>query len=305
MSPPPPVNSWLFVDAKLSLANDPNALVPSYMGMITFPLLSSDSTGNDFIGVKMGDIAGLMADTLQLSNGIGDTRQNLDFVMTDRAIEAGETYQLEVRARDFSDLIGYQWILDFNADYLTFQGVDVGDLENLSEANFGTSRLDEGQLILTWYAAVAQDMNQDEVIFTLNFQANKDAAKISELFSKTELEQFSAIAYDESEDAFNVDLVFEELEIETPVNLEFALYQNQPNPFKNETVIGFNLPEATKGTLTITDISGRTIKVFENSFVQGYNQIDINRAELSATGVLYYQLETPEHTATRKMIIIE
>ena len=83
------------------------------------------------------------------------------------------------------------------------------------------------------------------------------------------------------------------------------MLQNQPNPFKDETVIGFTLPEATIATLTIYDVSGRVLKQIKGDYAKGYNEESINRSELSGTGVLYYTLETADDSATKKMIVVE
>jgi hypothetical protein len=83
----------------------------------------------------------------------------------------------------------------------------------------------------------------------------------------------------------------------------FELYQNVPNPFEGVTMIGFNLPEATQATLTIMDVSGKVIKTIQSDFAKGYNEVRVSN--IDATGVLYYQLATDNHTATKKMIIIE
>ncbi len=83
----------------------------------------------------------------------------------------------------------------------------------------------------------------------------------------------------------------------------FSLLQNRPNPFSNETLIAFNLPEATTATLTIYDVAGRIIKAYEGDFSKGYNELTVSRADLSSAGLLYYQLKTPTDVATMKMIV--
>jgi len=70
-------------------------------------------------------------------------------------------------------------------------------------------------------------------------------------------------------------------------------------------VIGFTLPEASKATLTIMDVSGKLIKLIEQDGVQGYNEVRLDKRELSASGVLYYRLETSTDTATKKMTLIK
>ncbi len=85
----------------------------------------------------------------------------------------------------------------------------------------------------------------------------------------------------------------------------FTLYQNRPNPFRNETIIGFYLPEASNARLTIYDLKGRVIKMYQGTYNKGYSEIEINYQDLRLNGILYYQLDTPKFIGSRKMIVIQ
>jgi len=100
----------------------------------------------------------------------------------------------------------------------------------------------------------------------------------------------------------NVSLSFNGM---ATVQAGFALYQNEPNPFRETTVIGFSLPEAMSASLTVYGVTGKVLKSIEGDFVKGYNNVSLEQKEVSRSGVLYYQLDTEEFTATRKMIVIE
>jgi hypothetical protein len=90
------------------------------------------------------------------------------------------------------------------------------------------------------------------------------------------------------------------------VNLPtFELYQNMPNPFKSETLIGFNMTESGQASLKIFDTAGKVLKSVEANFPKGYNQISVDRNELPATGTLYYSLESASFSQTKKMILID
>ena len=88
----------------------------------------------------------------------------------------------------------------------------------------------------------------------------------------------------------------------TITGLGFELYQNQPNPFVNKTQIGFHLPEATTATLTIFDETGRTMFTQKGDFAKGYNAVTVDRSVLTATGVLFYKIETAKDSAVKTMI---
>ena len=84
----------------------------------------------------------------------------------------------------------------------------------------------------------------------------------------------------------------------------FALYQNEPNPFYEETKIAFNLPTDAKAKIVISDASGKILKTIEGNFNRGYNEIKVSKSDLNTSGIVFYRLETPTHNAVKKMIII-
>jgi Secretion system C-terminal sorting domain len=85
----------------------------------------------------------------------------------------------------------------------------------------------------------------------------------------------------------------------------FTLNQNEPNPFDSETKISFNIPkETSQGRLTIYDATGRIVKSIESPFKQGYNEFTIQRTELNTTGIFFYRIDTPTHSATKKMFVL-
>jgi len=85
----------------------------------------------------------------------------------------------------------------------------------------------------------------------------------------------------------------------------YELLQNTPNPFSDETQIGFKLPKATKATLSVSDAKGALLYKVEGSYPKGENQVTLKKEQLGASGVLYYTLETAEYKATKKMVILE
>ncbi len=84
----------------------------------------------------------------------------------------------------------------------------------------------------------------------------------------------------------------------------FTLYQNQPNPFKEATVIGFSIPEAGVVSLRIYDMSGRLVHNQNGDFAKGFNQFDLNGADLPS-GILYYQVNTATDSDSKKMILLD
>jgi subtilisin-like proprotein convertase family protein len=301
---PPPTPSWQFVDAKQVLANNPNAFVPAFTNDIIFPNINSDSLGNDFIAVKTGDLGGIVsADTTMLGGNPDDRNDDaLKFLIEDRALKAGEQVTIDVKAENFEQMAAYQWILEFDNEVLSYTGFDNVNLNNLGELGFGEVIINEGKLVLTWANGELVTKSKDEVLFSLNFEVKANVDHLRGLLNVTSYDRFAAVAYKGLDTPMEIELIFTQPVAQPSV---FGLNQNTPNPFKDETVISFTLPETTNATLTIMDITGRVLKQYKGTYTQGYNEVSINKGDLPHSGTLFYELKTPDNTASRKMIIID
>ena len=91
---------------------------------------------------------------------------------------------------------------------------------------------------------------------------------------------------------------------------EFVLFQNFPNPFNTKTVIGYRLSvfgERSPATLSIYDVSGREVRVFEHLACETSPIIWDGRddkGKLVPGGVYFYRLEAERSNITKKLIIL-
>ncbi len=91
----------------------------------------------------------------------------------------------------------------------------------------------------------------------------------------------------------------------TSVPSDFILHQNYPNPFNPVTTIQFDLPNASDVKLMIYDINGRLVEELVNgSLNAGRYNLRWNASHLSS-GVYFYRIQTPEYTATNKMLLLK
>jgi len=256
----------------------------------------------DWIAVKVGQIFGGLNTSTLTTNDVED-RTGEDFVMSveNQKVNNGELISIPVYAKDYAAFIAWQFTLEFDENYLEYQGMIPGAITGFGENKLGLNAVEEGIIGAVWYGT-PNSVKSDEVLFTLQFTALDDADALSGLIdvtSRTVKSQSSLMSGATGE----VSLAFFSPTVTTVT--DFELHQNRPNPFNGETLISFNLPEAGFARVTISDISGRTLKVVEGDYAKGYNEVRIQSNDLSSTGVLYYQLESAEHIATKKMIILE
>jgi hypothetical protein len=85
---------------------------------------------------------------------------------------------------------------------------------------------------------------------------------------------------------------------------ELEVYQNKPNPFSDATSIGFYIDQNDQVELTIFDMTGKIVHNETRQFRAGHNEFTINNSQLSATGVLYYQVNYQNSLVTKKMIYL-
>ena len=287
--------SWRFVDKNFVFPNPANPFQAQFPEIINFNNLAVSQLNTNFVAVKIGDVNSSAATNLLGSNEDRTTTGDLVFNSDDLELKKGEIYNIEFKTTDFN-VSGYQFTLNFDREALEFLEVVPG----LADAsNFGTTLLREGALTTSWNSDRPLQLQPGEIVFALAFKAKQDG-RLSDLLSINS-RYTVAEAYDADNQLMNVALAFNNL----PVAGGFELYQNTPNPFTHSTNIGFWLPEATSATLTISDVQGKVVYLVKGEFAKGFNQVELKRSDLPASGVLYYRLETATDAAVRKMVLID
>ncbi len=289
--------SWRFVDAGINFADPYNPFVneiPDY----SFVKLSEYNNENQFVALKVGDVSG-NADPSNLQ--AGDTRadETLTFTVQDQDFVAGETYTIDFTTEEFKNLVGYQYTLNYDPAILKFVNVQMGALENLTDNNFVILE-EEGAINTNWFSAAAITSDAAITPFSVTFQAKQNGALKDVLSINSRYT--NAIAYQSNQTVLDVQLNFQIADQLIPATT-LALYQNQPNPFTEETKIGFNLPAAMQATVEFYDVTGRQLFQVSQHFAKGYHEVPVGRADLNASGVIYYQLHTKQGSLTKKMVL--
>ena len=207
----------------------------------------------------------------------------------DIQVEPGQEFEISVTA-DLAEVYGYQFTLSTPGLQLT--NIAAGSV-NVTESNFGVF----GDKVTTsWNTNEAVTTSGE--LFTLSFVSSV-SGNLSDI-----LDLNSGITKAEAYVGENLDIVKISLDDVYGTD-EFALLQNEPNPFSNTTAIGFVMPEDSDATVTVYDVTGKVVFRQEGNYAKGYNEIELSKSDLGASGVHYYQLDSGDFTATKKMIVIE
>jgi hypothetical protein len=288
--------SWRFVDADFVFPNAANPFETDFPE--AYNLSGEEEELKDFVAVKIGD---LNLDAWTSSYNESDDRSGLEeliFEIKDQKLKAGESYQIEVRAQNFAAIRGFQMTLDYDDSQVEVLDIEDGALPEFSAANYNLTLVEEGRVPMSWHDQVARNLSSGDAAFRIIIKAKADV-QLSEVLSiSSSLTKVEA--YDESS-LMGVALQFNNV---SQTSAKFELYQNQPNPFKDATTIGFQLPEAGEVNLEIYDVAGKLLHAERGDFAAGYNQFDLDRAKVQA-GILYYQVSTATESQSKKMIIVD
>jgi hypothetical protein len=297
-------DSWVTIDADYTFPGVTNQSLPSDVysqNMISYQNVTQNMMETDFIGVKVGDVDGSATPNNFVEGETRDGNNALTFTTEDATFAAGELVTVDFTAENFESMTAYQFTFGFDQSVLDYVGMTTGAL-NIDAGNFGTQYADRGIVTTVWYTQTARTVETDEVLFSLTFRANEAGSLSSVINVGSTITE--AIAFSNETGESDVALQFNTASGEV-MGDAFALFQNQPNPFKDVTTIGYVLPEASEVTLTVYDMSGRVLKTAVIEGARGINHFDLKRSELATAGVLYYQVETDNYSATKKMVVVE
>ncbi len=199
--------------------------------------------------------------------------------------------------------------------YQTWAFVVSGHLEGIQQfndylvtvRNLRTNTVMEAQVRGNYFAAATADLNYRSVVErgdTLELTVTDTKGSIaSEKFN------FTVNPVNLANAILNVTLNG----IGSPK--QSLLLQNYPNPFNPETWIPYQLETATDITLQIYDTAGSIVRTLDLGFKQkgfymtrttgAYWDGRNNMGEQVASGVYFYSLQTPDFSATRKMLILK
>ena len=281
--------SWRFVDIQQEITQ-PMSPWP-FVEALDFLPLTGITYNADFMGIKIGDVTGdaIPNDGKRLKN---KPTSVLDLVIGKRELESGERTIITLKT-SFEEIVGLQYNLSMpGMRVVNVQGAlaDVGTLDyHLHE---------DGSISMLWYQEKASHIESALISIEVEAYRTVDVLASLELNAK----KTSSLIYNGKEKAAELR---SNVMIGEVLPQVFALYQNEPNPWNQETSIGFDLPKGGQVTMKVYDVTGRVVIEHKGNYKAGHNEIVLNRADISQAGVLYYKLESGEYVAERSMIIVE
>jgi Secretion system C-terminal sorting domain/Dockerin type I domain len=284
--------AWRFIPRSYVFKNPENPFAEDFPEILNFNKPTVNVNNADFIAVKIGD-GNLSARTSNLSAlQVRNAPETAFLELPDGVLEQGKEYRIPVKS-SIKSLVALQFALNIDKNAVTHFSIEKGDLAQLGESNINI--MGKKGIVTTAWSSPKSGSN-DNTVFTVVLKTNKPIS-IREIVSLNS-EIMDNFGYNTEGGEQHLQLRFAG---EKAANPMFELHQNRPNPFSNETVISFILPETNSTHLTIFDINGREIYSMNQVFNKGYNEITVPKSLIKTTGVYFYRLQSEKSVAVKRM----
>ncbi|MBK8392476.1 MAG: T9SS type A sorting domain-containing protein [Saprospiraceae bacterium] len=283
--------SWRFVDASQEMGETPWP----FNEVMSHASIKEGSVDN-FIAVKIGDVDGSAKTGLKGENEVTPRNSGVTLSTEDRMVKKGEVVEVQLSADQFTEIYGFQMAMKLKGLTLVNaegRGIEIGD------DNYATPI--SNVMTMSWSSANAKSVSEGSTVMTMRFKATQDGRLSQMMELSNEVLRSEAYVGSDMETSAVV------LEIRSGVRpYVFHLSQNEPNPWRGETVVSYELPKAGKVTLTVLDITGKMVAKKTVDGAAGKNTIGLTKAELGgAAGVMIYRLESGSLSLQKRMIAIE
>ncbi|MBK9270206.1 MAG: HYR domain-containing protein [Saprospiraceae bacterium] len=291
--------SWVFVDKSYTFEEKEDAvLYENYPKHFEINSFDRDMSAN-FQAIKIGDLNGSV-----VANGVASksrTRESMSAITNEKSFIAGDELTVPIQFAAAKPYLGMQFTIQFDPTVLEYSDV-ITYSEFLSKENFGINKANSGFITMSLNSIRGTAIENPGDLFAVKFRALSTGKLSSHIQINSSITP--AEAYGLNLEEMNIRLGFRNGAVVTE-QPGFVLYQNQPNPFSDLTVIGFEMPRASHATLTVYDLNSKIIWKTSMQAIKGYNSMQINHAQLGVTGVLFYQLDADGYSATRRMVVIQ
>ncbi len=280
-------DSWRFVDRDYSFVDVNNPFNESFTEDYEIPSLDADMT-IDFIAIKVGDVNNTV--TVEAKSNELDKRSNNSIALLSKVIDYRENQKIEIPfVFDAKDIRGYQLSMTYDTEKLNVTGLKNND-GTMSNANYV---INSNEILISWNTLIPS-----EAQFVIEAET-KVQGNTSNVFTVTNTL---------SNEVYNSNGIkgFSELKIGNEIQRsEFTLFQNQPNPFTNDTNVKFYLPESDNIQLSVTDLQGRVIHAHTGNYASGMNSLTINKEHIGQAGIYHLTITTSTNKESIKMILIK
>ncbi len=242
----------------------------------SFENIQASQAGADFTLIKVGDVNGSSSSLMGFQEKSTKTYQ-LFAEDVDFKIEDGELF-VPIKGKDIQNILGMQFSLAFDTEYLSFKGVNFEGAAWVNPSNFGLNKVDKGLITFSWDNAAARQLDESENLFGFYFTINQSGSLKNVLSLEGDFLQ--AEAYSVANEIMNLDFSIKKTPKVAFDSSEITLY---PNPVQDNFTISWHQFKNSTVNIYILDANGKKIdEIFSGLLNKGPQKIDYQLANLSS-----------------------
>ena len=173
---------WRFVPSDEAFANTAKPWTATRMRQYA-SLAAGTLSGQDFKAIKLGDVNGSWKAPTATTGSILKSKAKARLTVGKVRAEAGKTVNIPVSLAGVDELGSVQMTLSWDANAASYEGVEGLSLGGLSPENLGLTRVNDGELSLSWDHPSGQvvDLTGTAGLFQLKLRPKATTAKRIEI----------------------------------------------------------------------------------------------------------------------------
>jgi hypothetical protein len=247
-----------------------------------------------FNGIKTGDVNGTAS--ADFASPKSELRGNpFRFQLPDLNLQAGETYEIPLRVADSNALLGFQFSLHFDSEFVEIENVSLGSLPDFDENSWAQPAL--GTLNVSWFNPAPQVILPDENLLVLKVKSLRSAPLSEAVQLKNE--KLAAEAYTADEVIHPVQIHFSKNETSAA---QTAFFPPQPNPTSAGVRIPIRLEKPETVRIEVLDLSGKLLWINELPLESGAQMLEIPAPVFPQAGVFGWRVSAGEAAQSGKIV---
>lgn len=229
------------------------------------------------------------------------------------SVDADSTLIVSVKVDSLSNVAGFSFSVEWDSSVLRYIGTDSLGITFSELSGFNTRDTASGNLGISWFSPSVVDvlaLSDSTTMFSIVFKAigqpgdttalrfvdspnqrefgNPEGSAISSIYTNG----FVSLTGELSSTSFN------------SAPEKATLYPPAPNPFYEQTMIKFDLQQATQANILIMDQLGRVVFEDRQFLPAGTQTMPVSKEIFSQSGTYYWILQARDFRLTQKIMFI-
>ena len=289
---------WAFVDSSYHFADSLHPF--PYKDSISSAKIASNQVGKNFVGLKLGDVNW---DWNSATEGLFGNRSNaIELYHNDIQVANETEIRVPVRVKNFKDILGMQYTLNYNKEALALKSIE----NNRLNVEYNTNQSNEGKVSFLWADPKnsAKSLIDGDTLMELVFE--RKGTIVNE-----EISLSSDITRVEATNASYTKLGIVKTSgqiISSPINaIAKERWTVSPNPtIDGKLKLTIVTNEAKRVTIEVVNVLGKTCFKKEQFIPKGVSVTDVNLGQgISLMNGLYYIRVNGSTDKSFKPILLE